>query len=153
MTRQENSNPSPTPDAQDGDQVSRAAATAAALIELAIHESLAPVNGLGRALARLSAMLPQASAEMRAELDTCIETLQFHDRMVQQLSQVRDLLAGANAARSAAADPPGWPALRERLRAHFTSESHRMLFNLLLPGESEAAPIHLHADEGSVELF
>ncbi len=150
MTRQKHS---PAPSAYGADELEQAATTAAALIELAVHESLTPVDALGRALARLSAMLPLASEDVRAELATCIESLQFHDRMVQQLTQVRDLLAGATTDRPASADSPGWPALRDRLRTHFTSESHRMLFNLLLPGDDVPIPVHLHAEEGSVELF
>ena len=150
MTRQTDS---PAPSVHGADALEQAATTAAALIELAVHESLTPVDALGRALARLSAMLPAASDGLRAELASCIESLQFHDRMVQQLTQVRDLLASAAEDHPAEANPPGWPALRDRLRAHFTSESHRMLFNLLLPGEEVPVPMHLHAEEGSVELF
>ncbi len=150
MTRQTNS---PAPSAYGADGPEQAAATAAALIELALHESLTPVDALGRALARLSAILPLASDNVRAELATCIESLQFHDRMVQQLTQVRDLLASVTTDQPNGPNPPGWPALRDRLRAHFTSESHRMLFNVLLPGEDVPMPVHLHAEEGSVELF
>ena len=150
MTRQKHS---PAPSAYGADELEQAATTAAALIELAVHESLNPVDTLGRALAGLSAMLPLASNEVRAALATCIESLQFHDRMVQQLTQVRDLLAGATSDQPVAASTPGWPALRERLRTHFTSESHRMLFNLLMPGAEVPMPVHLHAEEGNVELF
>ena len=135
------------------DELARVASTAAALIELAVQESHTPVDTLGRALARIADSAPEAAAELRAELAVCIESLQFHDRMVQQLTQVRDLLAGATAARPVTTDRVGWPTLRERLRAHFTSESHRMLFNLLMPGENDGPPVHLHAEEGSVELF
>ena len=150
MTRQTNS---PAPSAHGADDLQQAATTAAALIELAVHESQSPIETLGRALARLSALLPLGSDDVRAALATCIENLQFHDRMVQQLTQVRDLLASATIDQPAMTSPPGWPALRERLRTHFTSESHRMLFNLLLPGEEVPVPMHLHAEEGSVELF
>jgi hypothetical protein len=138
--------------APDADELARAAATAAALLELAIEESLAPVTTLGRALSHMSEAREPA-AERGATLDACIESLQFHDRLVQQLTQVRDLLAGAAGAHLLTTDPCGWPALRERLRAQFTSESHRMLFNLLMPGEAAGVPVRLHAEEGSVELF
>ena len=137
---------------RDAVELARAAATAAALLDLAIHESLASVETLGLALARIAAASGPA-APLCTELAVCIESLQFHDRMVQQLTQVRDLLAGAAAVHPLTADPCNWPALRERLRSHFTSESHRMLFNLLMPGEAAGAPVRLHAEEGSVELF
>jgi hypothetical protein len=151
MTRQ--TLPEAPPDTRSCDPLARAAATAAALIELAIHESLVPVATLGQALARIAAATPQSALDLRAEVTVCIESLQFHDRMAQQLTQVRDLLAGATADAPQSADPSGWPMLRERLRTHFTTESHRMLFNLLMPAGEQAAPLRLHAEEGSVELF
>ena len=136
--------------ARDADEFARTSSTAAALLELAIQESLAPVETLGRAFARIAAA-PDTPATVRTELAVCIESLQFHDRLIQQLAHVRDLLAGA--ATASPADPLTWPQLREHLRAHFTTESHRMLFNLLMPGESTGTPVRLHAEEGSVELF
>lgn len=134
-----------------------AAATAAALIELALSESLRPVTELGEALSRVSAAASAGAKPDAGDLAICIECLQFHDRLVQQLSQVRDLLAAVAANGSADTTPGGrqsWPVLMENLRARFTSESHRILFNLLMPdsyGHSHAPS--LHASEGSVELF
>jgi predicted trehalose synthase len=134
-----------------------AAATAAALIELALSESLRPVTELGTALSRVSAALAAGSAPAARDLETCVECLQFHDRMTQQLSQVRDLLAAVAAAGSADTAPRGrqsWPVLMENLRARFTSESHRILFNLLMPdADGHTHTPSLHASEGSVELF
>ena len=134
-----------------------AAATAAALIELALSESLRPVAELGEALARVNVAASAGTRPAARDLEVCVESLQFHDRLVQQLSQVRDLLAAVAATGSADAAPGGrqsWPVLMENLRARFTSESHRILFNLLMPdsdGHSHAPS--LHASEGSVELF
>lgn len=134
-----------------------AAATAAALIELALSESQRPVAELGEALSRVAAAVSAGVAPGAADLAVCVECLQFHDRMVQQLSQVRDLLAAVAATGAADTSPGGrqsWPVLMENLRARFTSESHRILFNLLMPdaeGVSHAPSVH--ASEGSVELF
>ena len=135
-----------------------AAATAAALIELALSESQRPVGQLGEALARVSAAVSAGNPPAAADLDACVECLQFHDRLVQQLSQVRDLLAAVAAAGSGESSAPGgrqsWPVLMENLRARFTSESHRILFNLLMPdAEGYSHVPSLHASEGSVELF
>ena len=133
-----------------------AAATAATLIELALSESQRPVAALGEALSRVNAAVSAGTPPAARDLETCVECLQFHDRMMQQLSQVRDLLA-AVAASGSDGTPGGrqsWPVLMENLRARFTSESHRILFNLLMPdsdGHSHAPS--LHASEGSVELF
>jgi hypothetical protein len=134
-----------------------AAATAATLIELALCESQRPVTELGEALSRVSTAVTAGSAPAAADLGACVESLQFHDRLAQQLSQVRDLLAAVAAAGTGESAPGGrqsWPVLLENLRARFTSESHRILFNLLMPdadGRSHAPS--LHASEGSVELF
>jgi len=134
-----------------------AAATAAALIELALGESQRPVTELGEALSRVSAAASAGTSPAASDLDTCVECLQFHDRLVQQLSQVRDLLAAVAAIGSDATGPGGrqsWPVLMENLRARFTSESHRILFNLLMPDtEGHTHTPSLHASEGSVELF
>ena len=134
-----------------------AAATAASLIELALSESQRPVAELGEALSRVSAAVSDGARPAARDLEACVENIQFHDRMVQQLSQVRDLLAAVAAAGATDAAPgsrQSWPVLMENLRARFTSESHRILFNLLMPdsqGHSHVAS--LHAAEGSVELF
>jgi predicted trehalose synthase len=134
-----------------------AAATAAALIELALCESQRPVTELGEALSRVNAAVAAGTPPAARDLETCVECLQFHDRMVQQLSQVRDLLATVAASGSVDATPGGrqsWPVLMENLRARFTSESHRILFNLLMPdSEGHSHAPSLHASEGSVELF
>lgn len=134
-----------------------AAATGAALIELALSESQRPMAALGEALSRVSAALSAGVPPAADDLDTCVECLQFHDRMTQQLSQVRDLLAAVAAAGSADAAPGGrhsWPVLIENLRARFTSDSHRILFNLLMPdADGHCHAPSVHASEGSVELF
>lgn len=140
-----------------GYELACAAATAASLIELALSESQRPVAQLGEALSRVSATVSGGGRPAARDLDACVESLQFHDRLVQQLSQVRDLLAAVAAAGSAATGAAGrqsWPVLMENLRARFTSESHRILFNLLMPdAEGHSHVASLHASEGSVELF
>lgn len=134
-----------------------AAATAASLIELALGESQRPVGELGEALSRVSAAVSAGTPPAAVDLDACVECLQFHDRLVQQLSQVRDLLAAVAAAGSGETAPgsrQSWPVLMENLRARFTSESHRILFNLLMPDADGHSHVpSLHASEGSVELF
>ena len=135
---------------------------AAALIALAMHESQIPVVELGGALTRLAGKLHDDAADVRIDKETfarevsvCIESLQFHDRLMQQLTQVRNLLASLEAETlPASADQKSWNVLVENIRSRFTSDSHRILFNLLLPvsGVAMTAP-SLHANEGSIELF
>ena len=144
---------------------------AAALIELSLHESNGPVGQLSGAVARLAQLLQNAGdggeqqelqAQLAKEVAICVESLQFHDRLTQQLTQVRNLLATLAfsevpadlAGRAPEGDPHNWQTLLENLRARFTSDSHRILFNLLLPGSGGRTSVPaLHANEGSVELF
>lgn len=135
------------------DELVRSAQTAAALIELAISESQPSVATLAESLTRISAAATAGERPHAADVAACIESLQFHDRMIQELTHVRDLLAHVAAGEPARGDPRSWPALREALRSRFTSESHRLLFNLLMPDETAHEHIQLRADEGSVELF
>jgi len=148
---------------------------AAALIELSVHESNGPVEDLSGALARMAQLVqsppgnsagtadkPLDRAQLARDVAICIESLQFHDRLTQQLTQIRNLLAtvafsdspAGLASRSIEGDPHKWLVLLENVRARFTSDSHRILFNLLLPeaGGRSSVPA-LHANEGSVELF
>ena len=145
---------------------------AAALIQLSLHESNGPVEDLSGALGRLAQLVQtkpdtQTNAaefqnQLARDVAVCIESLQFHDRLAQQLTQVRNILAtlaysaptSTVAARPLEGDPHKWMVMVENLRARFTSESHLILFNLLLPeGSTRPALPALHANEGSVELF
>lgn len=141
---------------------------AAALIQLSLHESNGPVEDLSSALGRMAQLAQdQPDTPLARDVAVCIESLQFHDRLAQQLTQVRNILATLascdipasglgtdSAGRPLVGDPQKWLVLVENLRARFTSESHRILFNLLLPdgGGRQSVPA-LHANEGSVELF
>lgn len=148
---------------------------AAALIELSLHESNGPVEDLSGALGRMAQLvqtptgktagdadLPIDRAQLARDVAVCVESLQFHDRLTQQLTQVRNLLATLAssdvptdaAGRPLEGDPRNWLVLLENLRARFTSDSHRILFNLLIPGSGGRGSVPaLHANEGSVELF
>jgi len=83
------------------------------LLAHGLRESDIPIERLSGALARMAQTLTdigtplfgQAAAQPRAdlqvirnvfarELAVCIESLQFHDRLMQQLTQARDLLTG-----------------------------------------------------------
>jgi hypothetical protein len=98
---------------------SQAASEALALLELAVSESHTPVGELGDALARMSRALSEccklvdnlrgakpeelASAHIQfchemfeREVSVCIESLQFHDRMIQQLASAKRYLADRN---------------------------------------------------------
>jgi hypothetical protein len=120
---------------------------AAALLDLAMSETQSPVGELGDALARMSRALSGActlvegkrngrvDAEMLAHIErcrelfvrevaVCIESLQFHDRLIQQLTHAKNCLAAQGANSSL-------PAAQRAVDAWMTR----------------------HAAEGSIELF
>lgn len=82
--------------------------------ELLVHgmqEADAPIADVSEALARMAAALNEPTVEIEAlravfarNIAVCVESLQSYDRLVQQLTRARDLLAGANA-RSAGGPP------------------------------------------------
>ena len=103
---------------------------AAALLSLAMAESQAPVARLGTALVHMIQALAQHGrsganglpdaasygaflAVVERELAVCVEELQFHDRLMQQLTQVRDCVA---ALRDPSAEFPAGQWLKRRAR-------------------------------------
>ena len=141
------------------------AEAAAILLAFAMRESEAPAVELGSALERLGQRLKPAAAEASRELLTrdlaaCVRALQFHDRLMQQLAVIRNLLtrytdhntllptmAGFGAQR--------WEELLTELRERLAAETHDELFELLVRtggvGTHGGAPGT--QAEGSSELF
>jgi len=102
--------------AADTSNCASAAELAGVLLAHTMQESEAPIAQLSEALARVARSLtggsqpgPQAEvAALRLEaargaiirdLAVCIENLQFHDRLMQQLTRVHDILAALAANR------------------------------------------------------
>ncbi|HMA12592.1 MAG TPA: hypothetical protein VKO83_11935, partial [Steroidobacteraceae bacterium] len=83
----------------------RALLAAGEQIELALQQAQPSVDALGEALRRLAALLAdpgnagraEALQALRSEMLRAITCLQYHDRMTQHLTHVRDYLAGAAA--------------------------------------------------------
>jgi hypothetical protein len=144
---------------------------AAVLLSLAMRDTENPVADLCAALQRIGGSLAELRAhaaasgrgELRKDIETdvavCIESLQFHDRLIQQLAAVRGLLA------SVVEDSPPqqlagfsahrWEEMLSALRDRLSTDSHHRLFNLLLRTgivDGGGQP-NLQAAEGSVELF
>jgi hypothetical protein len=144
---------------------------AAVLLSLAMRDTEAPVSDLGGALSRIGGSLTEwrkhsdrpldADAwreRLEREVAVCIESLQFHDRLIQQLAAVRNLLA------SVVNDGPvnisgfgaqRWEEMLSMLREKLSADSQHQLFNLLLrTGVVQfTGRCNLEAQEGSVELF
>jgi hypothetical protein len=148
---------------------------AAVLLSLAMRDTEQPASDLGVALARLSARVRSPVegsdvATLRRELDAlrsglsgdisvCIESLQFHDRLVQQLAAVRSFLASLGKHQPWQGDgglgAQRWEELLRLVRGRLTSDSRHQIFDLLLRTGALDAEVagELVADGGSVELF
>jgi hypothetical protein len=77
---------------------SNAVARATELLVHGIQEADAPIADISDELARMAAALQDPKADLRAVLTqsiaVCVESLQSYDRLMQQLTQARDLLTG-----------------------------------------------------------
>src|SRR3954464_3452952 len=80
---------------------STAVARAMELLVHGLQETDAPIADISDALARMAAALNDSNVNVAAlrslftrDLAVCIESLQSYDRLLQQLTQARDLLAG-----------------------------------------------------------
>ena len=137
------------------------AEAAAILLSFAMRESEAPAVELGGALERLSRGLrPLEGGLVREALARdiagCVRALQFHDRLIQQLAVIRNLLtrltdhplpqmAGFGALR--------WEELLTALRERLAEGSHHELFELLLRTGGVAPGAAAEQSDGTSELF
>ncbi len=146
---------SPEPAAPERTAVLQATA---AFLALAMHESQRPVNVLGGALERMAEAIARADrAAAERELAVCVENLQFHDRLMQQLTQIRSCitsLAAAEADRMLHPGEPSWSALKRELSQGMLADAQRLLLELLLPADAHGkAHLPSAPREGSVDLF
>jgi hypothetical protein len=128
---------------------------AAVLLSLAMRDTEHPVADLCSALRRISHAAQPALAK---DVAKCIQSLQFHDRLIQQLAAVRGLLASV--VMEGPLDVTGfgahrWEEMLKMLREKLSEDSQHHLFNLLLrtgivDGDGQC---NLQEAEGSVELF
>ncbi|HET9389158.1 MAG TPA: hypothetical protein VFO44_05885 [Steroidobacteraceae bacterium] len=120
---------------------------AALLVSQAIQDSRQPVADLGSALQRMSeAALAQEA--LTREMAVCIESLQFHDRLVQQLAFARDLLVSVLSQKKpdmASYGATRWNAVLAALRCRPGTHKRR--------GLSGLPSVAARADHGSCELF
>jgi hypothetical protein len=132
---------------------------AAVLLSLAMRDTETPVSQLCDALKRIAHAAPVTNgANLANDVAVCIQSLQFHDRLIQQLAAVRGLLASV--VNAGPLDVSGfgahrWEELLRMLRERLSEDSQHHLFNLLLRTGivDVAGQRNLQAEEGSVELF
>jgi hypothetical protein len=147
---------------------------AAVLLSLAMRDTEHPVTDLGQALSRMVSTLTTVREHvekkpfngdtdgtrmrLESELSICIQSLQFHDRLIQQLAAVRNLLTGLSSHGPLCVAGFGaqrWEELLTMLRDRLSADQHHQLFDLLMrTGEIDSALAAESAPtEGSVELF
>jgi hypothetical protein len=101
---------------------------AASQIEVALREAEPPVALLAAIVAGLGATAEGAAAAT---------ALQFHDRLSQRMTHVRDTLASlAKFLDERAHHGPGsnWERLRADIRTQYSMEQERVMFDLLVGG-------------------
>jgi hypothetical protein len=152
----------PHPTVLDDAETATAVEAAVLLVALAIHDTTQPMEQLCDAVERMRQALPADSPhptiansaravrelQLAQNLVICVESMQFHDRLLQQLAFVRDLLAAALKHQPldvAAYGAPRWEALMAAIRRRAPLDPRFELFDVLAPpGGSK---------EGSCELF
>jgi hypothetical protein len=134
-------------------ELARLLGLAASQIEVALREAEPPVAELAAIVARLgaSAVAPAAAT-----------ALQFHDRLTQRLTHVRDTLAALArflGERSQRGPGNDWDNLRRAIRGQYSMEQERVMFDLLVGGATpkqvlEAlAEMRTNGAAGHVDLF
>jgi hypothetical protein len=148
---------------------------AAVLLSLAMRDTESPVTDLGQALSRMVTTVTELRAraangapvngnaeerqmQLEGELYLCIQSLQFHDRLIQQLAAVRNLLTSLTSHGNldvAGFGAQRWEELLRMLRERLSTDSHNQLFDLLMrTGAVDNDPLgEALPGEGSVELF
>jgi hypothetical protein len=129
----------PPAPAGDGELVSLLG-LAASQIEVALREAESPVATLAAIVAGLGAGREAAAAAT---------ALQFHDRLAQRLTHVRDTLASVAkflGERSHHGPGSNWEQLRADIRGQYSMEQERVMFDLLLGGATPDQVLHALSD-------
>jgi hypothetical protein len=137
------------------------AEAAAILLSFAMRESEAPAVELGTALERITSGLRPLEGAKAGELVTqdlaaCVRALQFHDRLMQQLAVIRNLLTRLTAhplPQMGGFGAQRWEELLTMLRARLAEHSHHDLLELLVRTGGVAPGAAAAEAEGTSELF
>jgi hypothetical protein len=153
-----------------GPEAARVLQAASEQIALALRDSQPSIEALGQSLGKLAELLAcdlrdevvqQRLMMLRAELARAVTGLQFHDRMTQHLTHVRDYLASS--AEQIGAEPgiPGepWASLHQKLADRLLSDTHRMYLGRNFPADFLANRGNLSREDrgaaspGDIDLF
>ena len=95
-------------------------------------------------------------ARVSAEAERALFAMQFHDQLAQRMQHVRDALGDMHDA-LASPVPPATRMLLSVIRARYTMEDERRLFDVMIGAPPEAPEADSHAERealrGSVELY
>jgi hypothetical protein len=99
-------------------------------------------------------MLAAQAAAIEAETHRAMVAMQFHDQLAQRVMHVREALGDVHD-ELLADDNADWVALLHKMRAHYTMEDERRLFDMVLGtgAEQRARRPEEEALPSSVELF
>ncbi len=139
-------------------------------IGLALRDSQPSIDAIGLSLAKLATLLSGSTQEaalqqelssLRAELARAVTSLQFHDRMTQHLSHVREYLANSAAHIGTEPGIPGepWASLHQQLANRLLSDTHRMYLGKNFPEDFLANRGNLSREDrgaaspGDIDLF
>lgn len=116
--------------------------------------SVAAFTAIGaRMRATLDPKLAEFAKSIEEEAGRAMMAMQFHDQLAQRVTHVRDALGDVHD-ELLAANAPDWNDLVAKMRAHYTMEDERRLFDLVMwafPGA--AVKRDEEALQSSVELF
>jgi hypothetical protein len=119
-----------------------------------LSESVAEFTAIGARLrvARDPAMVAHAEAIEQEGLRAMM-AMQFHDQLAQRVMHVREALGDVHD-ELLAGDESDWAALVKKMRAHYTMEDERRLFDMVLGTVAGVAQTQeREALPSSVELF
>ena len=133
-------------------------------LEVAMQNAAAKADSLSASVASFAAIgarlradgdprLAACASEIEAEAGRAMIAMQFHDQLAQRVMHVREALSDVHD-ELLAGGATEWNALAEKIRAHYTMEDERRLFDLVMwafprpadKRDEEALP-------SSVELF
>ena len=139
----------------------------AAQVEVALQNSHAQIERLTACVSSFAKLGAEMSASpdpavaaqgarVSAEAERALFAMQFHDQLAQRMQHVRDALGDLHDA-LAAPMPPPTGMLLSVIRARYTMEDERKLFDVMVgapPDDPDADPrAEREALRGSVELF
>jgi hypothetical protein len=133
-------------------------------LEVAMQSAAARAEQLSASVAEFSAigarlraagdpLLLESADAIEREAHRAMMAMQFHDQLAQRVAHVRDTLGDVHDELLSVKDPD-WGALLRKMRAHYTMEDERQLFDMVL-GALPDAPSRSEGESlaSSVELF